>query len=223
METGSDVGSIFPDHDSTVLAMAVLGGDAAQVESMVNFGAKVSAEHHWILYQACLQGRDMLRALLHKSRDNEEFHLPPNGESVLHLALRTPARRFGTEKADVVEFLVDKGADPFQQDKLGETALHILAAMPADEEIELLKALLDDSEPILCLNQQNTYGDTALVIAVTSYNIDAARALLEVGADPNVKGEYGNTAYQYAYQQGNSEMLELLYHFGADTLDFMDL
>ncbi|KAI7785356.1 hypothetical protein LA080_007189 [Diaporthe eres] len=66
METGSDASLIFPDYDSTVLAMAVLGGDAAQVESMVNF-----------------------------------------------------------------------------RDRLGETALYILAAMLADEEIELLKALLD--------------------------------------------------------------------------------
>lgn len=203
--------------------MAILGGDTAQVESMVNLGARLSAEHHWILYQACLQGTDMLKAVLRNAPSNTDLDLSPNGDSILHLALRTPARRFGTEKVKVAELLFDNGADPFRQDRLGETALHILAAMPADEEIELLRTLLDGSGPIPYLNQQNMYGDTALIIAVTSYNIDAARLLLAVGADPNMKGEYGNTAYQYAYQQGNTEMLELLYHFGADTLDYMDL
>ncbi|KAJ0123531.1 Palmitoyltransferase akr1 [Diaporthe amygdali] len=223
METGSDASSVFPDYESTVLAMAILSGDTAQVETMVNLGARVSADHRWTLYQACLQGTDMLKALLRNARSSSRLDISPHGDSILHLALRTPARRFGTEKAEVVELLLNNGADPFRQDRLGETALHILAAMTADEEIELLRSLLDNRGPMSYLDQRNIYGDTALIIAVTSYNIDAARLLLEVGADPNVKGEYENTAYQYAHQQGNTEMLELLYQFGADSSDYMDL
>ena len=134
-----------------------------------------------------------------------------------------PAYRFGIKKAKMLKLLFDKGVDPFRQNRLGENMLYILAAMPVDKEIKLLKALFDQSGPMLYLNQQNMYGDTTFVIAVTSYNIDAARLILEVGANPNIKGEYRNTAYQYIYQQGINEMLKLLYRFGADTLDCMDL
>lgn len=146
------------------------------------------------------------------------LHIPDeNGNSILHYVLRTPVSRFKGGKFQIIELLCHGGADPFERDRLSETALHILAAQPGDENLELLQWILRGScgGPIPFLNHQNLYGDTALVSAAVSHNVSAAKLLLEFGADPNVPDDLGDNAAQYALRGEDLEMLEVLYEFGA--------
>lgn len=210
------------DYDSTALAMAILSGNEANVEDLVRLGATLSERHYWTLYQACLIGPDMIKALLVSPDITFNIRIPDDGgDSILHFVLRTPASRFGADKMQVVALLLEHGTDPFQVDHLGETALHILAGMPGEDETQLLRRMLASSCPLSALNHQNHYGDTALFVAVICNHYNAANLLLNLGADPNIKGEDGVGAAQYAFQVGSMEMLGLLQRFGAEIGEWM--
>lgn len=212
------------DNDSVVLAMGILRGNVSNVEALVHLGATISERHRWTLYQACLVGSDMMKALLVSPEICSNICDPDeSGDAILHFVLRTPCTRFSTSKMQVVQLLLEHGADLFQPDRLGETSLHILAAMSGEEEVQIFRTILFSSRPVPCLDHQNHYGDTALIVASICGHLEAARLLLSVGADPNIMGEDGMVAAQYAYQQGNLGMLDLLQEYGAETGEGMAL
>lgn len=145
-------------------------------------------------------------------------------DPLFHLVLRTPPSKFySTSKTDVIQLLLKHGADPFSTDRLGETALHILATLSTEEDIQLLRVILAASSgPIYCVNDRNLYGDTPLIIAVICDNKLAIKMFLELGASPNIRGEYDATALDYALRQKDSELIAILNAVGAETGDDMD-
>ena len=60
------------------------------------------------------------------------------------------------------------------------------------------------------VNFQQNNGDTALTVAAFWGHFDAARALLEIGADPLIRNGNGLTALMLAEQQGHIEVIRLL-------------
>lgn len=76
---------------SAVLAIAILRGNAADVETLVRLGATVSERYHWILYQACLTSLVMAETLLISTQISPDMvSLQDNGDIVLYCVLRTP-------------------------------------------------------------------------------------------------------------------------------------
>jgi hypothetical protein len=74
------------EHETTVLAMAILTGDVGQVEVLINLGVIISERHHWTLYHACLQSVDMIAALLASPELSFNIRIPNNeGESIIQL------------------------------------------------------------------------------------------------------------------------------------------
>lgn len=210
--------SLVPDYDSAVLAMGILAGNVAHVEALVRLGATISERDRWTLYQACLVGSDMVQALILSPQISSAICSPSeSGDAIVHWVLRTPCTRFGTSKQYVIELLWDQGADLFEPDRLGDTCLHVLAAMPEEGNAEILRSILSERGRTPCLDNQNHYGDTALIIAVICNHFEAATLLLSFGADPNIKGEHGMVAMHYAVQQRNLEMLALLQQYGAEN------
>jgi hypothetical protein len=59
-------------------------------------------------------------------------------------------------------------------------------------------------------------GASALLMAVTNNNLDAARILLEKGADPNLADEEMTTPLMMSAQLGNAEIVQLLLDHKAD-------
>jgi ankyrin repeat protein len=67
------------------------------------------------------------------------------------------------------------------------------------------------------LNEQEPeVGSTALILAADYDQLDAAKILVENGADPNLPDNYGNTPLMGAVFMENKEMVKLLLNAGAD-------
>ncbi len=67
------------------------------------------------------------------------------------------------------------------------------------------------------VNQQNMGGATALHIACREGNIDAVKALIENGANPNIADNEGWTPLMRAVLTANAEITDLLIDKGADV------
>jgi hypothetical protein len=211
-----------------LLVMSILDGDLARVRSLIDAGTWVSEGYTWVLYYACLNGLDMLQALLASPYIDFNFAMPElDGDAVLHLVLRTPPHRFRDRKRDIVRFLVQNGINPLQCDRLGDTALHILAGIPPygpSGSIELLRYLLGDPNETstdmalqnlqtTCrahINLQNEYKNTPLVVATLYGYVDCVGLLLQYGADPGVRGEDGCSALDLAMRRQQIVAVELL-------------
>jgi hypothetical protein len=102
-----------------------------------------------------------------------------------------------------VEFLLEHGAPPNQQNKRQETALH--KAM--DSEIARL-LLQHGADP----NAQEFEGQTPLHKVAWMGHAETVRVLLAAGANPNIKDNYGNTPLHDAW---TVDVARLLLNAGA--------
>ncbi len=103
----------------------------------------------------------------------------------------------------VMKTLIDRGADLSLLDELGQTALMHAAD---DWEVAAVRLLLSRGAKV---DQQNKEGQTALMFAVQmndwSYDYawrETIEALLDGGADKDVEDIYGQTAMDYAEENG---------------------
>jgi len=108
------------------------------------------------------------------------------------------------DAADVVDFLIDKGANLHAQDGSGNTALMgVCFKGYKDIAQKLLNAGVD-------VNQRNANGATALTFAATFGHLQIAEWLLEKGADINIRDSRGKSPLDHAYIQENDAMIALL-------------
>jgi ankyrin repeat protein len=129
-------------------------------------------------------------------------------QEVLDEALAWAAR---SDRADAVERLVARGADP-AADVYRGSALAWAAACGREQAIRRLVALGADP------SQRGTFGGpdhgngvTALHLAAQNGDAATIRVLLELGADPSVKeGNYDGTPRDWAEHFGHTAAAELL-------------
>jgi Ankyrin repeats (3 copies) len=67
------------------------------------------------------------------------------------------------------------------------------------------------------LNQVNSHGDTALMVATASGSPGICAFLLSRGADPNRTNRFGETALHYACRYGYLDIADMLNDAGADS------
>lgn len=110
----------------------------------------------------------------------------------------------GEDTKQMVQMLINYGAEVNVTDPLGQTALHYAMA-PFNEEA--LKILLDNGAFV---DAQNQYGLTPLMMAVVDDNVPAVQALLEGGADIRLTNNDGRTALDMALQFNNGDIIPIL-------------
>lgn len=120
-----------------------------------------------------------------------------------------------SERLDLVQLLIEKGADVNGKSKLGFTALQAAAFRPGSEKI--LEFLLDKGALVDITNG----GYTALGTAAKSGHISNVRCLKEYGKSDLEVGEYGGSQLMQCAYDGHLNAAVILLDHGAD-IDLRD-
>lgn len=112
---------------------------------------------------------------------------------------------------DVVQFLLDEGADVNTTNENGATALTVAARYGHEPVVQLLLEHKAD------INWGDELGRTALHAAVGSESVAITRLLLQHNADPDVFDAYGNTALHSAAVWGHESIVQTLLKYRANV------
>lgn len=152
-----------------------------------------------------------------KAKDPKAFHeilgmlmkfadVSFRGESgqALHLAAA-----YGT--SNIVDQLLDKGADIRGRDRFGNSAMHLAALNASDPGV--MGAMLRRTPGV---NFQNSNAQTPLLLAIITNNLPVVKMLIGAGADVNLAGPRLVTPLHLSTVWPDTEILRLLLEKRAD-------
>ena len=128
---------------------------------------------------------------------------------------------------NVVQLLLDRGADPNKPDQCGSIALHY-ARIPHYYYCyprvykDVVKLLLDrGADP----NKTDKYGQTPLHTAVQQLQCckDVVKLLLDKGSDPNISDKFGETPISFAHRICNEDIVKTITDHGDEGNDDFEL
>ena len=111
---------------------------------------------------------------------------------------------------DMVQLLLDKGAEPNKPDQDGDTPLHTAAYLGYKDMVLLL--LNRGADP----NMADRGGHSPLHVAAREGYKDVVLLLLNRGADPNMEDRGGDSPLYGAATEGHKDVVLLLLDKGAD-------
>lgn len=178
------------ENGRPMLVWAAQSMNAALVQTLLDGKADVNkpdeAIGHTPLMRAVeTQSLEITKVLLAAKADANAK--AANGESVLGMAIRSG-------KAELVEALLKGGADPKVLTKDGESPTLLAVMENLDTSVPIIKLL---GKAGADLNAANIL-HTPLTYATEQGNVEIVAALLEVGANPNIKGPGGKAPLEYA-------------------------
>jgi cytohesin len=148
---------------------------------------------------------ETVRTLLAADPSLLDAEKPPKQKTPLHYAAQGG-------HADVVEFLLDKGAQVNHPNIIGETPLHCAATAESPAGAILLAARGADLGA-----RTQPRGATPLTLATAFGRLATMKMLLERGADPRQAAPSGETLLHVAAVAGPVESIPLLVAAGADV------
>ena len=178
------------------LSSAIERGDVQTIKSLVSKGHDVNATTSGT-------GRNMLTLCF---RYGLQKISPFSDTRQISLMTREEVESKILEMLDV---LIDNGADINAQDLRGETPLNHAASLGHIRIVEMLIARGAD------VNLAGRFGDRPLHNAVHSGNPHMVRMFIEKGADINLTGRNGWTPLQLAIKTDRQDIADLLKQHGA--------
>jgi ankyrin repeat protein len=184
-------------------------GDVRGIEWAVARGATIEGRDAGGLTPLLLAARANHRAaveclLQHGAKVNA-------GSDIYGTALILAAQN---SEIDMVRYLLAAGADVNALTKTHCTALWCCAISGDANALPIARELIRAGADV---NLANETGDTPLILAVATGNIDVARALIIAGADLDQTNRAGECALDVASRAGNSAMVKLLQARGQET------
>jgi len=206
IQRGADVNAKAKSGNTPFLIAAVGAGRYETLKFLLDNGADVFAVNNKkenALMRASLFGDvPTVSLLLNKGLDVNAFSLDSS------TALMNAVLNFNKP---VIVQLLEKGADP---DKICFFGLTPLSTAAIFTNAETVKAILKKTKNVNTVD----YGGTS-VLMYAGYNeyddVEMIQALLDKGADVNLKSKDGSTALTWAMKKGNSARVELLKRSGA--------
>jgi ankyrin repeat protein len=188
--------------------IAIGRGDLAAVKALLDAGRSadtpIAEGHQTPLQRAASSGKTEIAKLLIER--GASVNAPAASGSALHLAIQG-----GWD--DIVQLLIDNGADPDQRDAFDNTPL-VLAVSAQHRDIAeiLIKAGADLGA--------SSSGLTPLMFASSTGDVDQVRFLVKAGAKVNGvgKGQYGGrSALLAAIPDGQADAVKALIELKADV------
>ncbi len=224
----ADVDIAEPDG-TTALVWAVRQGDAKTVDLLLAAGGNVKAANHYGVSPLLVASEEgdagIIGRLLKAGADANSAG--PDGETALMLAARTG-------KVDAIKLLASHGANVNAKESfMGETPLIWAAAENNADAVRMLVEFganvnmrsapveypkQDPADPDDYVPSAAPKGDwTPLMYAARQGALDAARALIDLGADMNVRDPEGMTPLIEAIVNMHLDFAAALIEKGADV------
>ena len=204
-----DIVKLLENSDDKVPALhrAALKGDLEGMKRLIAEGAGINDKDEFertpIEYALAAGQSDTTKFLLDQGVDiNLKTHTL--GRPILHQAARAGM-------LDIVQILIEKGADLDTVSRNGGTVLHNAIWGGHKEIAELLIS------KGVKLDSKDRAGCTPLFIAADVGNIDIVELLIAQGADVNARNRTGSTPLLHAVSQGKLSSVEKLISGGADV------
>ena len=110
---------------------------------------------------------------------------------------------------ETLQFLLDKGMDPNQQNSKGWTPLSNVLFRD-DGRLEATRQMVAAGADINASSR-----NPLLILALRDQDVEWVRGLLEMGANPKVRSLVGESALDIARKTGNAELIELMQNAGG--------
>ena len=195
--------------EKSPLYWACFSGELGVVETLLRAGAGVQStdtKGNTCLMLASICGHtEIVRTLLcmpEVQLDQPDY----NGRTALHHA--------ATKKhADVVQVLIDAGADIEAKTRLDRSSLHKASGSGG---LDIVKMLVSAGADVRAINSD---GHTCLFTASFQGHTDIVRYLVGLPeVEVNHRGTSGHTALYYARQKGHVDVVQVLLEHGAEVL-----
>lgn len=209
IDGGADVNA-KSKNGTTALMLASENGNTDIVRILLEEGANINAKHEEggtaLIFAAAEGHAGTVLALLNKGATVHAI----NNDGFTALNAAAGVGLTGEERIDIVQLLLDNGAEVNAKDDFGETTL--MRAAIADRP-DTVRFLLDNGADV---NAQTREGMTALMFAaqgmkgLVDLHLNTVQVLLEAGSDVNAKDNNGRTAIMRAEKNGHKNVAQLL-------------
>jgi ankyrin repeat protein len=198
IEHGFDLEIRCCDYGSTALMYAAQSGQLACVQLLIDNGANVQATNTCGRTAVHFASSSDIINVLVKNGANVNA-VSKDGDTPLHEAF-TVGRINSTIRA-----LISNGADINKSNKLGRTPLHLALKFPNDTTL-ILELFTKDVDLTLKTHDGNT-----LLHFTACKSLDLTKHLLQLGADPNVTNNSGDTPLIVASKNGKHDIVAMMY------------
>lgn len=215
---------IHEKHESkgNLLGLAASRGRYEIVQYLLNAGMKTEAkdEHSWTaLHEAAFEGNGEVVKLLIEAGANIKAR-NRDKQSPLILSARNGC-------LEATRILLDSGANIQAKCSWGLSAFHEAAGDPSDNQVEVMKLLLERGASIAwtvtsgvwisrTAPNENHKGRLPIHYAALSGSQKGVKYLLDNGSDINAVDSRGRRPLHLAVQEGRTEMVQYLIKLGAD-------
>ena len=206
IDAGADI-EIKTDSGRSPLHVASIEGALATVKMLVKAGADVRATdakgNTCLILAACCGHTDTVRYLVGLP-EVDLNHQKISNYTALHVAV-------SRKHADVVQVLIDAGADIETRGALGSSPLHLASDLG---ELATVKMLVEAGADVRATDDK---GATCLMFAAYHGHTDTVRYLVGFPeVDLNHQGKMNRTALLLAVHQRHAEVVQVLIDAGAD-------
>lgn len=217
LEKGADVNRRTTSGLSALIGAAG-NGRTEIVRMLVDKGAEVNAsmseQGDTALIGAANNGHvETVNVLLERGAV-VDMKMKDGTTPLMKAALRGANCLSNCRDAEIVQMLLNKGADPNAKNTKDETVL-MLASCAIYADINIVRMLLDRGAKV---NANKTDGETILICAAGQGHREVVKLLLERGADPNARKQDGMTAIKLAVKKWGwqaDEIVKTLKQAGA--------